>query len=112
MHRTQKSWRKIKMVNPSINEREPKLDRLQLIALAGLMLLGAAFVFSATTVSQASALPWFDQTWIRQIIWYAIGLGAATVLCIVDYHILARWSLVIYWATIFCLLAVLIPHIG
>jgi rod shape determining protein RodA len=108
----QKSWREIKMVNPSINEREPKLDGLQLIALAGLMLLGAAFVFSATTASQSSALPWFDQTWIRQIIWYAIGLGAAAVLCIVDYHILARWSLVIYWATIFCLLAVLIPHIG
>ena len=37
------------MVNPSINEREPRIERLQLIALAGLMLIGTAFVFSATT---------------------------------------------------------------
>ncbi|HZL12965.1 MAG TPA: FtsW/RodA/SpoVE family cell cycle protein, partial [Verrucomicrobiae bacterium] len=100
------------MVDPSINERGNQLDRLQLFAVAGLMFLGAAFVFSATTASQASALPWFDQIWIRQIIWYAIGIGAGAALCLWDYHTLARWSLVIYWATILCLLAVLIPHIG
>jgi rod shape determining protein RodA len=100
------------MVDPSINEREPKLDRLQLIAIAGLMFLGAAFVFSATTANQSPALPWFDQIWIRQIIWYALGLGVATAICLTDYHMLARWSLVAYWATIFFLVIVLIPHIG
>jgi rod shape determining protein RodA len=46
------------------------------------------------------------------MIWYALGLGTGAALCIVSYHTLARWSFVIYWATIFCLLAVLIPHIG
>jgi rod shape determining protein RodA len=30
----------------------------------------------------------------------------------VDYHTLARWSFVAYWAMILCLIAVLIPHIG
>jgi rod shape determining protein RodA len=30
----------------------------------------------------------------------------------VDYHTLTRWSLVVYWASIFTLVAVLIPHIG
>jgi rod shape determining protein RodA len=30
----------------------------------------------------------------------------------VDYHTLARWSFVAYWATILFLLAVLVPHIG
>jgi rod shape determining protein RodA len=100
------------MVDPFINEREPKLDRLQLIAFAALMFIGAVFVFSATTANQSSALPWFDKIWIRQIIWYSIGLGAATVICLTDYHLLARWSLVIYWVSIFTLIAVLIPHIG
>jgi rod shape determining protein RodA len=100
------------MVDPSINEHGGGLERLQLFAVAGLMFLGAAFVFSATTVSQPASLPWFDQMWVRQIIWYAMGIGADSVLCIFDYHKLARWSLVIYWATILCLLVVLIPHVG
>src|SRR5271170_2197930 len=100
------------MVDPSINEHHAKLDRLQLAALAALMFIGAAFVFSATTVSQSAALPWYDQIWIRQIIWYSIGLGAAVAICVVDYHTLTRWSLVVYWASIFTLVAVLIPHIG
>jgi rod shape determining protein RodA len=100
------------MTNTALNERR-KLDWLQLIALAGLMCIGAAFVFSATTASQtASTLPWFDQSWARQIVWYALGLGAGAVLCLVDYHTLARWSFVAYGATIFFLVIVLIPHVG
>src|SRR3954464_12980129 len=47
-----------------------------------------------------------------QIIWYPLGRGAAAALCLVDYHILARWSLVAYWITILLLVAVLIPGIG
>ena len=58
------------------------------------------------------ALPWYDQTWVRQIIWYALGFGAAAAMCLLDYHTLARWSFVAYWAMILCLVAVLIPHIG
>ena len=100
------------MVDPFINEREPKLDRLQLAALAGLMFIGAAFVFSATTANQSETLPWYDQTWAHQIVWYGLGLAAATMLCLPDYHTLTRWSLVVYWASIFTLVAVLIPHIG
>jgi cell division protein FtsW (lipid II flippase) len=79
------------MVDPSINEHGNKLDRLQLFAVAGLMFLGAAFVFSATEANQSPALPWYDQLWLRQIIWYALGLGAAAAVCLVDYHVLARW---------------------
>ena len=100
------------MTNTALNERR-KLDRLQLIALAGLMCIGAAFVFSATLANQtASALPWFDQSWARQIVWYALGLGAGAALCVVDYHTLARWSFVAYAAAIFFLVIVLIPHVG
>ncbi|HZF01989.1 MAG TPA: rod shape-determining protein RodA [Methylomirabilota bacterium] len=100
------------MVDPSINERGGRLDKLQLFALFGLMLLGVAFVFSATAAHQAGLLPWYKQLWMHQIIWYLLGIGAATALCFVDYHFLARWSYVIYWAMILLLIAVLIPGIG
>src|ERR1700744_6297568 len=94
-----------------LNERQNRLDRLQLVALAGLMIIGTMFVYSAT-VHSSVGLPWYDQNWFRQIIWYALGLAGAAAMCFVDYHIIARWSFVIYWAMIFCLVAVLIPHIG
>jgi len=101
------------MNNLFIKERESKFDPLQLVALAALMCIGAMFVYSATLVNASSAvLPWYDQSWVRQIIWYALGLGAAVAVCLTDYHILARWSFVAYWASIVCLVAVLIPHIG
>lgn len=101
------------MFNPLINEREPKLDRLQLVALAVLMGIGTLFVYSATMANPSSALlPWYDQSWVRQIVWYALGIGAGVALCLVDYHTLARWSFVAYGASIFFLVIVLIPHIG
>ena len=78
------------------------------------MLIGTAFVYSATmaNASGGARCRGIDQSWVRQIIWYALGIGAGAALCLVDYHTLARWSFVAYWATIFCLVAVLIPHIG
>jgi rod shape determining protein RodA len=94
-------------------EKHEKLDRLQLLALVALMLLGAAFVCSATTASPFEAeKAWYAQIWFRQVIWYVLGAGAAAAVCLVDYHTLARWSLVGYWGMILCLVAVLIPHIG
>jgi rod shape determining protein RodA len=100
------------MANFFPQERESRLDPVQLLALGALMFIGTMFVYSATMATAPAALPWYDQTWVRQIIWYALGLGAAAAVCLTDYHTLARWSLVPYWATILCLVAVLIPHIG
>jgi len=101
------------MTTEDLMEKYEKLDRLQLLALAGLMLIGAAFVCSATTASPFEAeKAWFAQLWFRQVIWYGLGVGAAGAVCLVDYHTLARWSLVAYWAMILCLVAVLIPFIG
>ncbi|MEI7807128.1 MAG: FtsW/RodA/SpoVE family cell cycle protein [Verrucomicrobiota bacterium] len=90
-----------------------KFDKLQFIALAGLMFLGVAFVYSATMANDsAGLLAWYQQAWVRQIFWYVAGTGAVVAICVVDYHTLARWSFVAYWAMILCLIAVLIPHIG
>ena len=98
--------------NPST---PPKItfDRLQFAAVAGLMFLGAAFVYSATMANDTGWLQsWYQQAWVRQIFWYALGLGAAAAVSAVDYHTLARWSFVAYWAMILALVAVLIPHVG
>ena len=66
---------------------------MQLVALFGLVVLGAAFVYSATMVKEsARLLPWYNQSWFRQIVWYALGTGVAAAVCLVGYHGLARWS--------------------
>jgi len=49
---------------------------------------------------------------MRQIVWYVIGLGAATAICFVSYHTLASWAMFGYWASMASLVAVLIPGIG
>ncbi len=97
------------MFEPDLNERQSRLERLQIAAVLGLMLLGGLFVYSATMVSEsAAAAPWYNQSWFRQIVWYALGIGAAAALCCVDYHTLARWAMVAYWASVLLLAAVLV----
>jgi rod shape determining protein RodA len=97
------------MFDADLNERQWRIDRVQIAALVGLMLLGAAFVYSATMVSESARLaPWYNQSWFRQIIWYLLGTGAAAALCCVDYHTLARWAMIAYWGSVFLLAAVLL----
>jgi len=99
------------MFDTSLNEHQRRLDRLQIAALCGLMLLGAAFVYSARMASEANTV-WYSQSWFRQFVWYVLGTGAAIAVCLVDYRSVARWAYVIYWMSILPLIAVLIPHIG
>lgn len=73
------------------------------------MVLGAVFVYSATMVGESAATAaWYKQSWFRQIIWYSLGIGAAAAVCCVDYHTLARWSMVAYWVAVFMLAVVLL----
>jgi rod shape determining protein RodA len=94
-------------------ERQTKLDWGLMLAVGALMLLGVAFVYSATMANESAAVaPWYRQRFFMQAVWGVVGLSGAALICLVDYHILARWSLVAYWATILLLLMVLIPGIG
>jgi rod shape determining protein RodA len=94
-------------------DRPPVIDRPLALAIAALMVIGVAFVCSATTSHEsARAVPWYNQLYLRQILWCVIGLVGAAAVCLVDYHRLARWSLVVYGVTILFLLAVLIKGIG
>ncbi len=96
------------MFDKDLQRHESRIDRLQIAALCGLMLLGTVFVYSATMVGESAAtLVWYKQSWFRQAVWYGLGIGAATAVCCVDYHILARWAMVIYWSAILMLVLVL-----
>jgi len=101
------------MIPLAANERQSRVDWLMMAALGGLMFIGALFVYSATMANESAALAaWYNQAWFRQIVWYAAGLGAMAAICLVDYRLIARWSLVIYCVVILMLVAVLIPGIG
>jgi rod shape determining protein RodA len=114
------------MLHGVFQDHTPALDRLQLAALAGLMLVGTVFVYSATMVNAplglwqefrengfAQSLGWLSgQLFFRQVIWYVLGAAAAAALCFADYRALIRWSLVVYWAAVLLLVAVLVPGLG
>ena len=97
------------MFDGFLSESQSRIDKLQIAAICALMLLGTAFVYSATVVTEtANSAPWYNQIWVRQIFWYVVGLGAATTVCLINYHTLARWALVLYWGNILLLALVLV----
>lgn len=97
------------MNNLLTKDRQPRVDWLMMAALAGLMIVGVLFVYSATMVSEATIpVALHRQPWMRQIVWCVAGLVAMGMVCLIDYRILARWSLVLYGGTILLLLAVLV----
>jgi rod shape determining protein RodA len=97
------------MLAEPIQSRSSQADWLQLAALGVLMLLGAAFIYSATRGSEAlSALPWHGQPWARQLAWYGLGLAGLVAVSVTDYHRLARWATVAYGATLLLLVLVLV----
>jgi rod shape determining protein RodA len=83
-----------------------RIDKLQFVALLGLMVMGVFFIYSATLAHEANGTPWYRELFFKQTVWYVTGLGLAFLICLVDYHTLARWSFVAYWVTIFLLVAV------
>jgi rod shape determining protein RodA len=93
------------------NAQQSRVDKLQLSALLCLMLIGVAFIYSATRDTVATAAL-YDQLWFRQIVWYGLGVVAAGAICFIDYRTLSRFSFVIYWLTIVMLILVLVPHVG
>ena len=67
-------------------------------------------VFGGVSIYSATMGNW--PTTLKQILWYVVGIGAASLFCLIPYHSWARFSLVAYWTTILLLIAVLIHGIG
>ncbi len=89
------------------NRRERTVEWPLWIGVLGLMLIGAAFIFSATGSADAAAgRPWWRYRVIGQLVAYGLGLGVVAGLCLIDYARLARWSLVAYWISVALLVAV------
>ena len=85
------------MHDTPINERKHEYEWPLAAAVLGLMIIGTAFIFSATE-SQSF--------YLHQVLWYVLGVGAAAALCYFEYGSLARWSAVFYWGAMVLLLAV------
>ncbi len=86
----------------AVRHPESRIDWLTLLPLAGLMMLGAAFIFSASTASNP------DSTfWVKQVLFYGAGLTAGAILCFVPYESLSRFAVVGYWLSILLLVAVI-----
>jgi rod shape determining protein RodA len=98
------------MYDTPINERHPRVNWPLILALLGLMLVSVTFISSAKPPVEGIA--WHRQFYVRQIIWFLLGTGAAVGICLVDYRSLARWAMVGYWLTMALLVAVLIKFIG
>ena len=80
-------------------------------AALGLMVIGTAFIYSAT-FGPVSRMAWYKEIYLHQIIWYGLGVAAAVALCRKEYGRLVRWAAVFYWGAILFLLAVFILRRG
>lgn len=89
--------------------REAQIEWALWLAVLGLMLTGAAFIFSATGDADAAAnLPWWRYRAVGHGFACLAGLGVVFALCLLDYGRIARWSLVGYWAAIALLVGVFV----
>jgi rod shape determining protein RodA len=85
---------------------------LPALLLAG---MGVAFIYSAATVHGLDDyMRWYQHPYLRQTLALLVGLGLGAAVCLVDYHSIARWSLVFYWASLLLLLIVFLyePRYG
>ena len=84
-----------------------RLEWSLLLASVGLVLIGAAFIYSATSSRfSIEATSWFQERYVNQFLAAGLGLVLAVVISLIDYRIIARWSMALYWLAIGCLLLV------
>ena len=93
------------MFDTPLNERRPRVDWLLIAALVGLMLISVTFIASAKPPVEGIA--WHRQLYVKQIIWFALGLGVAAAVGVLDYRALTRWSFIGYWMVVLLLVTVL-----
>ncbi len=97
------------MIGTLDQEVRPRVDWLQLFAVLALIAIGAAFIHSATSSNEFfSSRPWYRQPFFWHMVYGAVGLCAGAAVCWVDYRVLARFSIIAYWASIVLLLLVFV----
>lgn len=100
------------MINGTLNKKEfGSNEWLLLVSSVAVLFIGVAFIYSARyTTESADGFPWYQKYFVKQIIFYILGISGAVIFNLLDYHSWARWSLVGYWGAIILLL--LVPIIG
>lgn len=91
------------MQEAQLIQKEPKIDWYLVASVLGLMLVGLAFIYSASAANDGGS-----NYWLKQALSYGLGIAAAVVICFVPYDTLSRFSLVGYWGSILLLVAVMI----
>ncbi|MBT5926608.1 MAG: rod shape-determining protein RodA [Verrucomicrobia bacterium] len=95
-------------MNTHSNHWTHQIDWVLLLALIGLASIGVAFIYSAASVHGITdPTHWYQHRFFRQILACLLGFGFAFGVCLVDYHLIARWSMLFYWGAIAMLLLVL-----
>ncbi len=94
------------MYELTLNQKRPRIDWQLALALLGLMVVGLASIFSAKSGNES--VPWYNEFYARQVIWYGVGTMAAVIVCCIDYRFLSRYSVLAYWVCIGLLIGVLI----
>jgi rod shape determining protein RodA len=89
------------MFASSLKEPYPRIEWQMLLAILALMGVGVAFVYSAAGASDPNST-----LYLRQAFFYSVGIGLATVICVIPYHTWSRFAVLIYWFSILLLLAV------
>ncbi|MBM3823005.1 MAG: rod shape-determining protein RodA [Verrucomicrobia bacterium] len=101
------------MYESHLKTKHPQVEWRVVGAALALMVIGALSIYSATWPGEsAHHVAFYRQRVVTQLLYYGVGLGLGVALCLIDYHVFSRWSLVGYWAAILCLVAVLVPFIG
>lgn len=84
-------------------------DYLLLIAVFTLVVLGIMFIYSSSINSEGISV---TNEYIKQIIWAILGLIVMIFVTIYDYRKSEKIAHYFYYAMIFFLVLVLIPHVG
>ncbi len=90
------------MYEADLTKKEPKVEWLMLAAITGLMVIGIAFIYSASTASDPNS-----NFWLKQAIAYGLGIVLAAGLCCFRYESISRFAVVGYWISILLLFAVM-----
>jgi cell division protein FtsW len=93
-------------------EIERPYDMTLLVSVLILLSVGVVMVYSASSVEALALYGSASYFLKRQIVWAVLGLVVMLVAARVPYENWARWSIPLFAFTVFCLLIVLIPHIG